>query len=263
MMIPEYEEINVPCNHPMCWGSILFLHGFGGSCRDYFAASLLEPYFNFYAINLPGHGSKKPGAFDADLETYVNYVVDYIKYKDLHNLTLIGHSFGGGIAALVENRIRERILNLVVISPPARSIQSVHELETVLFPQTLDAVFELCRYAYHDFEKMKNVPGFAEACQKTLEFQLEREPYLRGLYQLLVSDKTIESIEEALRKVKVWSLYARGLHDRIVPLKSTPEPALGNVNIAARPFPNSGHCPHNEEPEDFFISLYKFITINL
>ena len=263
MGILEYEDIFLPCSQTLKLGNVLFIHGFTGTYHDYFSAAALEPYFDYYAINLPGHGSKKIECFDSDLESYVSYIVEYIKYKNLYGLTLIGHSLGGALAALIENQIRERISNLIVINPLARSILTVPDLENVLFPKTLDAVFELCRYAYHNFENMKDVSGFKEACQKSLEFQLEREQYFRGLFKLLASGKTIESIERAFSSVKVRSLYVMGRHDRIVPIDGAAERISKNIHISQCIFENSGHCPHNEEPEDFFKCIYTFIRAAL
>jgi len=48
-----------------------------------------------------------------DLETHIADVLNVIKYEDLRNFVLIGHSYGGMVATGVADRARERIAHLI------------------------------------------------------------------------------------------------------------------------------------------------------
>jgi pimeloyl-ACP methyl ester carboxylesterase len=48
-----------------------------------------------------------------DLETHIEDVLAVIKYEDLRNVVLIGHSYGGMVATGVADRARERITQLI------------------------------------------------------------------------------------------------------------------------------------------------------
>jgi len=50
-----------------------------------------------------------------DLETHIQDVLAVIKYEDLHNVVLIGHSYGGMVATAVADRARERITQLIYL----------------------------------------------------------------------------------------------------------------------------------------------------
>ena len=50
-----------------------------------------------------------------DLETHIQDILNVIKYEDLRDIVLVGHSFGSLIAGLVTDRIPERIAHLVII----------------------------------------------------------------------------------------------------------------------------------------------------
>src|SRR5215831_19524500 len=50
-----------------------------------------------------------------DLETHIQDVLAVIKYEDLRNVVLIGHSYGGMVATGVADRARERIAQLIYI----------------------------------------------------------------------------------------------------------------------------------------------------
>lgn len=50
-----------------------------------------------------------------DLETHIQDVLGVIKYEDLRDFVLIGHSYGGMVATGVADRARERIAKLVYL----------------------------------------------------------------------------------------------------------------------------------------------------
>jgi pimeloyl-ACP methyl ester carboxylesterase len=50
-----------------------------------------------------------------DLETHIQDILNVIKYEDLHDIVLVGHSYGGMVATGVADRVRERISQLIYI----------------------------------------------------------------------------------------------------------------------------------------------------
>src|SRR3954469_22082039 len=50
-----------------------------------------------------------------DLETHVEDILNVIKYEDLRDIVLVGHSYGGMVATGVADRARERIAQLIYI----------------------------------------------------------------------------------------------------------------------------------------------------
>jgi pimeloyl-ACP methyl ester carboxylesterase len=52
---------------------------------------------------------------DVDLETHINDVLGVLHYEDLHDVVLIGHSYGGMVATGVVDRARERIAQLIYL----------------------------------------------------------------------------------------------------------------------------------------------------
>jgi pimeloyl-ACP methyl ester carboxylesterase len=66
------------------------------------------------APTLPGH---EPGANRVGLthQDYVDAVVAYIKEHDLHDLILVGHSFGGSVISRVPEYLPDRIRGLIFL----------------------------------------------------------------------------------------------------------------------------------------------------
>jgi pimeloyl-ACP methyl ester carboxylesterase len=50
-----------------------------------------------------------------DLETHIEDILNVIKYEDLREVALIGHSYGGMVASGVADRARERIAQLIYL----------------------------------------------------------------------------------------------------------------------------------------------------
>src|SRR5262249_52935904 len=50
-----------------------------------------------------------------DLETHIKDILAVLKYEDLRNVVLIGHSYGGMVATGVADRARDRIAQLIYL----------------------------------------------------------------------------------------------------------------------------------------------------
>jgi pimeloyl-ACP methyl ester carboxylesterase len=50
-----------------------------------------------------------------DLETHIQDILNVIKYEDLRDIVLIGHSYGGMVATGVADRARDRITQLIYL----------------------------------------------------------------------------------------------------------------------------------------------------
>jgi pimeloyl-ACP methyl ester carboxylesterase len=50
-----------------------------------------------------------------DLETHIRDILNVIKYEDLRDIVLIGHSYGGMVATGVADRARDRIVQLIYL----------------------------------------------------------------------------------------------------------------------------------------------------
>jgi pimeloyl-ACP methyl ester carboxylesterase len=262
-MVPKiYEEQILPCTGAQKLGTMLFIHGFSETYLSAVCAPYLAQFFDYYAINLPGHGDgeNKIAHFDSNINEYAQYVVDYIKKKNLRNLTLVGHSLGGGTVIVAEEAAREYLANLIVINPVAGTITQVPNIKKLLLPDTMEEYLEVCEYAYHDMEKLKNYPGFVDICKQSLAHQIERREYLSGLFDSIASPEAVAVVERARANIKTRTLYVFGRYDRIVPMGNLESEVKSNPAIQTKVFEISGHCPHNEEAEGYIGAVVQFVT---
>lgn len=96
---------------------IIFLHGWQ---QDKRSLMTLVPFLfknnKLYFLDLPGFGkSNLPKGILSSFD-YVREVVSWIKEQKLSNVSLVGHSFGGKIAAIITKSDPELISHLVLIA---------------------------------------------------------------------------------------------------------------------------------------------------
>lgn len=69
-----------------------------------------------YATTATGMGDRVHLADPAiDLDVYITDIVNVLAYEDLHDVTLVGHSFGGFIISGVAEQVPERLARLVYL----------------------------------------------------------------------------------------------------------------------------------------------------
>lgn len=98
--------------------TIVIVHGaWGGSWAFRRVDELLrQKGFNVYRPQLTGLGERvhlsRP---DIGLSTHIDDVVNTILFEDLHDITLVGHSYGGMVITGVADRVPDRIHRLVYL----------------------------------------------------------------------------------------------------------------------------------------------------
>ncbi len=96
--------------------SIVFVHGaWGGGWQYTKVQPLLEEVgHTVYRPTMTGLGERVHlGGPDVGLSTHIEDIVKVIEFEDLHEVVLVGHSYGGMVIAGVADRVPERIAKLV------------------------------------------------------------------------------------------------------------------------------------------------------
>ena len=104
---------------------IVCVHGFGASGTTF---KDILPYFNedeyqIYMIDLIGFGNSGfIKNWEYTIENQARYLYYFLKNNNLENVTVIGHSYGGGVVLLLLEKLRrineeELVQNAVLIGP--------------------------------------------------------------------------------------------------------------------------------------------------
>jgi pimeloyl-ACP methyl ester carboxylesterase len=88
----------------------------GGWCWQRVARQLRDSGHDAYPATLTGLGERVHlASAEVDLDTHITDVVNLIEFEDLHEVVLLGHSFGGLVVTGAADRIPERISELVYL----------------------------------------------------------------------------------------------------------------------------------------------------
>jgi pimeloyl-ACP methyl ester carboxylesterase len=90
--------------------------GHGGWCYQHVARLLQADGHVVYSPTLTGLGERAHLLSPAvDLELHINDVVQLLQFEDLHDVILVGHSYGGMVVTGVGGRFADRIGRLVYL----------------------------------------------------------------------------------------------------------------------------------------------------
>ncbi len=252
---------------------LLLVHGIGDSSRSW--VPLMGPLAERFTVLVPdllGHGeSAKPRA-DYSLAAYANGMRDLLDVVGLDEVTVVGHSLGGGIAAQLAYQHPTRVERLVLVSSGgvAREVSPFLRLAAtpaadVVLPMlrfaparlVTAAVIEVLRRSGTDVGRdaeelrriLETLPDVASrgAFSRTLRSVVD----WRGQVVTML-DRTY--LAQAMGVLLVW-----GAHDAVIPVSH------GYLAHAAMPgsrldvFPDAGHFPHHQDPQRFVDVLTSFV----
>lgn len=99
---------------------VMLLHGWGGSSKSLIplAKELLAQniFERAIVVDLPGFGESTKPSDDSDSYTYAELVKELADSLNLKEFSIVGHSFGGGIATILVQKYPDQIKNIVLIA---------------------------------------------------------------------------------------------------------------------------------------------------
>jgi pimeloyl-ACP methyl ester carboxylesterase len=263
--------------------AVIFIHGFGGSTFTWRDNLLPVAQAGFYAIalDLPPFGlSDKSASLGYTRSDMAKYVVGLMDILQIDHATIVGHSMGGAVTALLAVNNPERVQSLVFVaggvfealdrettqetdnqSPFAflanldpTSPGAAQLLRVTLRPRTFANIMTS---AYYDQESITDemVDGYARP------LQIENWP--QGfLAYLQARDQQIITLSDLANTATMPVLILWGEEDSWVPI------TLGEAMLATLPdarmirYPLTGHLPMEEQTERFNQDLVAFLEEN-
>ena len=267
-----YEDVG---NGP----AVLLVHGLGGSTR-YWTGTMLalsQRGFRVVAVDLPGFGR-------SDLPLKCLNVTDYIEIVDfvmsslnIETFAIVGCSMGGLVAWMYASAFPHKVTKTILVSPvgiPSAISQPIRKLRrrpsSIPSPAYmrlpgLGAILKFC--AHIAFAKVIAYPvvylAFARPDLLDNEsFRIMRTSAreMRVMHKGLLIWRGPEDPALLLQSIKSPTLIVWGAKDRILP-RSAPEYYLGHIPQAKFIlYPNSGHVPMLEIPDQFNRDIIAFVT---
>jgi pimeloyl-ACP methyl ester carboxylesterase len=250
---------------------LLLIHGFGASTYTWrFVAPELAKTHWVIAVDLKGFGqSDKPFDERYSIFDQAELLAQLIEEKDLRNLTLVGHSFGGGVALLLalqaNKRLDGRITRLVLLDSIAYpqhipvffrllDVPLVSQLGVRMVPPSVQTRVAL-EIAYFDDSKID--PAEIEAYAAPLKTAAGKHAIIHSARQILPED--IAALSESYKTIELPTLILWCDHDRIVPLEVGLRLRRTLPNSTLRLVEDCGHMPQEEQPASALSLIKGFI----
>jgi pimeloyl-ACP methyl ester carboxylesterase len=253
---------------------LLLLHGIGsdGTTWDAVAPALAERY-TVIVPDLLGHGrSAKPRA-DYSIGGYANGMRDLLGALDIDRVTVIGHSFGGGVAMQFAYQFPERTDRLVVVAGGGLGSQVSLALRALTLPGASAAlglshlpparlVLDALRAAAGLVAPTALAADLNEAytVHTGLRDPAARAAFLHVLRHVadwrgqLITMRDRAYLAQGLPVLVVW-----GDQDHVLPVEHARSAAELMPGAQLLVLPDVGHFPHREAPAEFVRAMTDFV----
>lgn len=262
-----YVEYGNPKNK-----TLLFIHGFAESKETWrFIVPELSKKYHLVLLDLKGFGAS-PKVEDKAYSVYDQalLVAKFIKEKKLKDVTVVGRSFGGGVAlvlALMQNEglMEQTLKGLVLINSMAYK-QNLPSMLRVLNKPMIGYVAihlisndwmaeEGYKYAFYNNNLIpKESLAYASYY---LSLDHAKYVYLESVDQLIPDD--IDTIEKRYREIELPTLILWGKEDVSIGVHTAYRLHRDLKNATLRVFPKVGHMPNEERPKSVIFEILKFM----
>ena len=253
--------------------ALLLLHGLG--CDHTTWLPVLDSLARRYTVIAPdllGHGdSDKPRA-DYSVGGFANGMRDLLTVLGIDRATVVGHSFGGGVAMQFAYQFPERTERLVLVGSGGLGPEvsaAIRAITTTGFYQvmgllTLPGVRHLGTAGLRALSRtgLKEFRDFDEVASI---YQSFRDPAARAAIRHVVravvdwqgqivtmADRAY--LTEAMPMCVIW-----GAEDRVIPTSHAQRAAELAPKARIEILPTSGHFPHKDHPDLFVKVLHDFV----
>ncbi len=251
--------------------ALLLLHGLACDSSTWLPViPELAKHFTVIAPDLLGHGeSDKPDA-DYSLGGYANGMRDLLTILGIDEVTVVGHSFGGGVAMQFAYQFPERTERVVLVATGGlgKDVTPLIRFLTVpgssaalrvatlrpwrpLVSRTMTALSHLPMTATRDLDEVARIyesladPATRTAVQRVTSHVLD----WRGQF-VTMTDRGY--LARLMPVMVVW-----GRDDVVIP--ATHAEAAPTEVSDVHVLENSGHFPHKDHPEEFVRLLLEFV----
>ena len=249
---------------------IMVIHGFGANSYTWrsWIGGLAKEH-RVWSVELKGHGSAPAPPDDLySIHDHADLVRRLIVQKDLHRLTLVGHSMGGGVALLVALSLlgEERLEGLVLVSsagypqrlPPFIALSAhgpLSELGLRLFPKRL-LIRRVIRSIVYDKEGVTDAQVAAYA--DPLYSAPHRTALIKTAMRMVPPD--FEEITKRFPDIRLPTLLLWGRQDWVVPLTVAERLLAALPNARLEILEECGHIPPEELPKESLEVVQEFLS---
>jgi len=247
--------------------SIVFIHGFLSNHHSFDdVLSDFERRFHVVALDLPGFGDSEkppPSRFDYTIEAFAEVVTDVIAALQIGRCHVVGHGLGAAVALTLASDHAEFVDHLVLVAPevypaPVSLLTRLMVLPlagSIVFKQVLGRSLFTSFFLQHMYAPGHVAPpGRIETYFEAFNGPSARE----SAHAVLRAQRDMRPSIARLTRIKAHTLVIWGRADTLLPTEVAPR-IVRQIQFAHLEFLDSGHSPHEEQPEHFVTSIERFL----
>ncbi len=237
---------------------IILLHGIGASSDRWLKIiPILSNHFYVIAPDIIGFGYSEKPEVSYTIEFFTDFVMKFIESMGIkdRNLTMIGSSLGGHIAAEFAIRYPSILSNLILVSPAGIAKHGSQALNDYI----LAAMYPTLENAIEAFKGMATKPESIDMDYiKNFVNRMKLPNAKYAFLAALMGSKRAPNLKDRLDKIRVKTLVIWGEKDRLLPVEYAEEfKKMDNAKVII--MKSVGHVPFEEKPEEFCRIVIDFI----
>ncbi len=252
--------------------ALLFLHGIAGSSQTWVPVmELLRGEYTMVAPDFLGHGHSDKPMGDYSLGNFASSMRDLLQVLDIDRVTVVGQSFGGGVAMQFAYQFPDRCERLVLVDAGGLGREVSWVLRMVTLPgveYVLPALFPSFARGWGDaVVRFGHRLGFRNApaveiwrSYRSLTDADSRRAFLRTMRSVIEpGGQSVNAMDRLYLAEQTPTLIMWGGKDRIIPLSHAFQALEAMPNSRLEVLPGAGHFPQAEEPARFVEVLRDFL----
>ncbi|WP_101524815.1 alpha/beta fold hydrolase [Nocardioides houyundeii] len=245
--------------------ALLLLHGLGCDHRTWLP--VLESLATSYTVIAPdllGHGASDKPRADYSLGGYANGMRDLLTVLGVEKVTVVGHSFGGGVAMQFAYQYPERTERIVLVASGGLGPEVTPVIRAITLPgfhQVMGALtLPGVRHASGTFLRLLSSTGlprtrdldevaavyesFADSRARTATRHVVRAVVdLKG--------QVVTMADRAYLTSQVPMCVVWGRDDHVIPVRHAANAGVLAPSARVEVLDDCGHFPHKDHPERF------------
>ena len=252
--------------------ALLLIHGIAGSSTTWREVMpTLAGRFTVVAPDLIGHGHSAKPVGDYSLGAHASGMRDLLGALGIERATVVGQSFGGGVALQLAYQHPEICERLVLVDSGGlgrevswmlrfMTLPGTEYLMPVLFPSFVrERGNQLSRQLHRRGLRMGRVAEMWNAYASLTE-SANRPAFVRTLRGVIdPGGQTVSANDRLYLAAQLPTLIVWGGQDTIIPVSHAYAAHDAIPGSRLEIIPEAGHFPHVEDPEAFLTVLLDFI----
>src|SRR6266436_1032992 len=236
---------------------VVLLHGLGSRKDDWLP--VLEPMAQKYRLLVPdqiGFGRSDKPLLDYSVQTWVDFLNEFLRQLKVEKARLVGESLGGWIAALYVAEIGGGAHLLPVDKLVLVDAAGLKQDKPIpdLNPSSLAAMRGMMEAVFYDTSWLSE-----DALRKIFTDKLAVHDGYTVRSILGNPALATERLDERLGSIKVPTLVTWGKQDKLLPIASGERYAAGIPGAKLVTFDKCGHVPAIEKTEEFLAAVTSFL----